>query len=505
MRGRLPQHEPSESTPRRLAMKTRPDFLSMNLSRRQMLRKTALAALCLGLPAARSLGQDIKAIQAAELTGDPIATGLSMPLQSMDFLREMTCAVVQSARVNPGEKRGGSPINTTGFTLIMPGGNYPSYWIRDFAMSLDSGYITAEEMLNHLRLTARCQNGSTARPLKNGLMIPPFAIPDHINFDGSAVFYPGTYSSGEDQGVGTFGIMPPIDDHYEFIHIAHTLYKTASQTGFLSETIDGLTILDRLIKAFDAPTTDPATDMVVTENKTRAVGFGFCDSIYFTGSLLFPSLLRYRAAGQLMDLCKASNQSSHLVRFKKIRENIVRHLVPTFGQPSKIDGWLMAATQIGRQADVWGTLYALHLSVLRDAGAKSARKTVANAVKNGTISCEGAVRHVPTDLDASPTSAWEKAGSPLNTYQNGAYWHTPTGWLIEALIPENSSLAQQIFDEYIAHLRKFDFRLGAKSQAPWECFGRNGQSAQNGVYMTSVALPWPILNHLSKAPKTSGH
>lgn len=472
---------------------------SLRFTRRQMLRQAAGAALTLGCGSsmARLWAQNPKANDVRGVTGGVLAKPkVLFPREALDFLRAMTRDVVQAARVKPDEKRGGSATNTTGSTLIMPGGNYPAFWMRDFALSLDSGFITAEEMGHHLRLAARCQNGPAPRPLKNGLVIPPFAIPDHINFDGSAAFYPGTYASGEDQGNGTYGFLPPVDDHYEFIHIADRLYHRTRQTDFLKESVNGLPLLERLLKAFEAPATDPVTELVVTQAKERAVGFGFCDSVYFTGAMLFPSLLRYRAAGQLLELCRAVGQTK-LDRFNQAREGIASNLAPTFGEPSRIGGWLLASTLVGRQPDVWGTLYALHLGALREDDARRARATIAEAVKSGIIALEGAVRHVPTDLDASPTSAWEKAACAHNTYQNGAYWHTPTGWLIEALAREHRPLAERIFQEYIQHLRQGDYRLGGKGRAPWECFGRNGKAAQNGVYMTSVALPWAVIQSLA--------
>jgi hypothetical protein len=99
------------------------------------------------------------------------------------------------------------------------------------------------------------------------------------------------------------------------------------------------------------------------------------------------------------------------------------------------------------------------------------------------------VRHVPTDHNASSKSAWERtAGVAINTYQNGAYWHTPTGWLIKAIRSRDPKLASKLQADYLVHLRKHDFRL-SKRHGPWECFGPSGY-AQNGVYMTSVTLPW---------------
>jgi hypothetical protein len=424
--------------------------------------------------------------------------------QDMEFLRALTRDVVAASRVQPGRKAGGSPTNACGFTLIMPGGrgSYPAFWIRDFAMSLESGFVTAQEMLNHLRLTARAQNGPAARQLKHGLIVPPHAIPDHINFDGGAVFYPGTYASGDDQGTGAYGILPPVDDHYEFVHIAWCLFRTTGRTDFLLEPIDGVPLLERLAAAFAAPRTEPQTGLVVTDAAQRAVGFGFCDAIYFTGQMLFPSLLRYRAAGQLAGLHQALEQPERASHYREIQQRIAGSLLPVFGDPARLQGWLMAATQVGRQPDVWGTAYALHLGAITGTAAQRAADTLSDAARRQTIVFQAAVRHVPTDFDASPTSAWERtAGVTLNTYQNGAYWHTPTGWLIEAVRRREPKLASQLFNDYIQHLRRGDFRLGPGHEAPWECFNPKGY-AQNGIYMTSVTLPCAVLaTPATPAPK----
>src|SRR5438034_9195321 len=112
------------------------------------------------------------------------------------FLRDIARDVVEASRVRPGQRVGDSPVNTTGHTLIRPGGRacYPAMWVRDFSMSLDAGLITPDEAKNHLELIVRSQNGSRERRLKSGAIIPPFAVPDHVNFDGGPVFYPGTMS-----------------------------------------------------------------------------------------------------------------------------------------------------------------------------------------------------------------------------------------------------------------------------------------------------------------------
>jgi hypothetical protein len=415
----------------------------------------------------------------------------------LQFLSDHTRATIDASRVLPYQSVARSVRNTTGQTLIRPGGRdcYPAFWVRDFAMSLDSRFIKSDETLHALKLIAKTQNGPTPRRLKSGALIPAGSIPDHILFDGSPVFYPGTMSPADDQGGEPFGTLPPADDHYEFIHIAHWLLSSTRNPSFLLEKINDVPILERMIKAFDVPTADPSTGgMFSTPANERAVGFGFYDIVHLTGSVLFPSLLRHRAALELADLLTAANQPG-ADQYQQIAASIRSHLVPIFSDSDKKHGWLLAATDIGRQPDVWSTLYALRLDLLPDDFAARARATIADAVTRNTITSQAAVRHIPTDHDFSRESAWQKTapGIPINTYQNGAYWHTPTGWLIWALAKSHPDLAQQIARDYITHLRRHDFRQGPQHGAPFECFTQDVAAPQNPVYMTSVAVPLSVL------------
>jgi hypothetical protein len=427
------------------------------------------------------------------------ASGHRLPRADLDFLRDMARDVVEASRVRPGSNGGGHwPLtNSCGFTLVTPGKDtYTAFWVRDFSMAVDSGFITVPELRNHLLLTCKAQNGATELRLANGLHVPPWAIPDHINYDGRPAYYPGTHASGQDQGAGACGRVPPIDDHYEFVHIAYAFWKATRDASIFKVQVNGVTVFERLGNAFASPTTDPKTGLAQTTEADRAVGFGFCDGETHTGKLLFASLLRYRAAGELAELAPALGHGESVARYKQIQKTIRANLAKTFAHPTTIAGWLRASTELSRQSDVWGTLFALHMGVLSRAEAAAARKTVAAAVRRGTITFEGGVRHVPTDLDFSKTTAWERSMSPRNTYQNGGYWHTASGWLFEALWKEDRPLALQVFGEMMTHLRAQDFRKGPGHGAPWEVYGRNGSARQNAVYMASVALPYGILSVL---------
>ncbi|HTL16264.1 MAG TPA: hypothetical protein VL793_03455 [Patescibacteria group bacterium] len=410
----------------------------------------------------------------------------------------MTIDVINASTVSPASNGGGRwPVtNSCGFALITPGKDtYTAFWIRDFSMASDSGLIPAPALGNHLLLICEVQNGPTEIRLAHGLHLPPWAIPDHINYDGRPSFFPGTYSSGDDQGQGTFGRLPPVDDHYEFIHIAYLYWRLSHDHKILEQPVKGVPILERLHRAFDCPACDPATGLVETTEQDRAVGFGFCDAEVHTGKLLFASLLRYRAAGELAQMDRDSGRRQQVSRFLAIQKSIQTALRLEFHDPAD-SGWLRASTGISRQPDVWGTLFALHLRVLSHVDAAMARKAVAIAARSGTIVFDGAVRHVPTNMDFNSTTAWERSVSPLNTYQNGGYWHTASGWLIEALWSADKPLARQVFAAMMLHLRGADFRKEAGSGAPWEVWGPRENVRQNPVYMASVALPYSILKGL---------
>ena len=389
--------------------------------------------------------------------------GEGLPEGDLAFLRDMTRDVVEASRVKPSSNGGGHwPLtNSCGFTLITPGKDtYTAFWVRDFSMSVDSGFITSEKLRNHLLLICQAQNGPSDLRLANGLHVPPWAIPDHINYDGRPSNYPGSYSSGQNQGNGACGRVPPIDDHYEFVHIAYTCWKATRDATLFRIQVKGATVFDRLEKAFASPTTDPETGLAETTEADRAVGFGFCDGETHTGKLLFASLLRYRAAGELAELASALGHRERVAGYRQIQKTIRVNLARTFSDPDHRDGWLRASTGLSCQPDVWGTLFALHLRVLDRPHADAARKTVTDAVRRGTITLEGGVRQVPTDRDFSQTTAWERSMCAINTYQNGGYWHTASGWLIEALWKQDRPLALQVFAEMLAHLRAQDFRQG---------------------------------------------
>ena len=113
---------------------------------------------------------------------------------------------------------------------------------------------------------------------------------------------------------------------------------------------------------------------------------------------------------------------------------------------------LRASTGISAQADVWATSLAINLGVLTGQSRLKAAQYLRDAYVKGELSQKGNIRHVVQSDDFSATSAWEKSVVPINTYQNGAYWGTPVGWVCHAIAYVDLPSAQKLAKEFIQEL-----------------------------------------------------
>lgn len=419
--------------------------------------------------------------------GQQVESKTLLSKSDFEFLEGLTRDVLESSRIYPGQKI--SPDfggNNTGGVLIRPGGRtcYPAFWIRDYAMSLESGFVTDEEQKHMLLLTASTQCDQSWIT-KAGSMIPLGAIADHIRIDDSKpIFYPGTYDFNN-QGGKNWGMVPPYCDQYFFIHMACYYVKTTSFTNFLLNEINGVRLIDRLEMAYKVPPTQQDGVIVYTTDDFRGVDFGFRDAIYITGNLCFPSLLKYRASVEMAELFELINRKDKAVVYRALAQRLKNEIPQLF---SDHRGMLLASTGKSKQADVWSTALAVYLGVLEGERMKKASRFLSEAYKNGTLSSRGNIRHLLTCDDFNDSTAWESSLAGKNTYQNGAYWGTPAGWVCNAIAKVDVSAAKHLAKEYIDDLRAGDYRKGAEYGAPWECY--NKDNPQNAVYLTTVASPY---------------
>ncbi|MBN8787340.1 MAG: hypothetical protein J0I84_09625 [Terrimonas sp.] len=405
------------------------------------------------------------------------------------FLKTITSAVIDSSRIFPGQAIPSFGENNTGGVLIRPGGRnaYPSFWIRDYAMALETGFITAKEQKHMLLLAASTQCDQTWIT-KNGSLIPLGAIADHIRIDNSLpIYYPGTYSY-EEQGTKQFGTTPPYCDQFYFVHMAYNYVKTTSDVVLLNKDINGTRLIDRLEIAFKVPPVRADNHIVYTNDAFRGVDFGFRDAEEITGDLCFASLLKYRAASEMAELFTMIHQPLKADRYKQIASAIKKALPSTFADEK---GMLRASTGKSKQADTWSTAYAVWLNVLEGDDLTKACQALSDAYEKGTLAYKGNIRHILITDDFNEKTAWEISLSRKNEYQNGAYWGTPTGWVCYAIALVNQKNAQQLAKAYIDDLRENDFRKGGEAAAPYECFYPPSHQ-QNPLYMTTVACPYIV-------------
>ena len=407
------------------------------------------------------------------------------------YLKELTRDVVESSRIVPGQKIADEfGPNNTGGTLIRPGGRscYPAFWIRDYAMSLESGFVTSEEQ-KHMLLLAASTQCDQPWITNGGSMVPVGAIADHIRIDDSKpIFFPGTYDFNG-QGNKKWGMTPPYCDQFFFIHMAYYYMKTTSDFQLLTTEINGVRLIDRMEMAFKVPPTRQNGVIVYTTDDFRGVDFGFRDAESITGQLCMPSLLKYKSAMQLAELFDKINRTDKADTYRNLAMRLKDEIPRVFADKR---GMLLASTGKSKQADIWSTALAVYYGILEGDSQEKTCRFLRDAYKKGTLANRGNIRHVLTTDDYNESTVWESSLTEKNSYQNGAYWGTPTGWVCDAIARVDIEAAKQLAKEYIDDLRAGDYRKGTDFGAPWECY--NSKSAQNAVYLTTVSCPYIVFS-----------
>lgn len=438
---------------------------------------------------------------AGMVAADSIAAGPLLSDADEVAWREEAGRIVSSARLDPGQTSG-KWRNNTPFILHVPGGNmgYPAFWVRDAAMMLGGEFINADELAGWIRLissTIRAEDWQV-RP---GVLVPAYTVPDHINFDGRATYFPGNYETGAKQGGKPWGNFPPLDDQFYFLTMIYRHWKvTGNLALFRSKvnTASGEMPLSELCgRVYRAAPEDPETALVFAGNveTENAKDFGFCDAESKSGKLLFPSLLKYAAARELAEMFAALGRDSSASPYRRdarlLKASVARVFFRASQQPgegqSSREGWLHSATGIGAQPDVWGSAFALWSGVLSDEIALPVARALVRAYLDKTAVREGCVRQILT-TDRTNHGGWQVSVSPVGVYQNGGYWGTPAGWYIAAMWRSDRNAASAMARDYIQFLR-IHRRSDGRSEA-WEWFNPDTGRNSNPLYVATVALPY---------------
>lgn len=389
-------------------------------------------------------------------------------------------AITQQTETEFGGERKTEPV------LVPTFDKYPSIWVRDVAMNIECGLVDAELIKKHIVYFAKyAQNGSEDLILKNNLVVPAWTVADHLNYNGKPVYYPGTYSDGNDQGTGEFGYYPSMDDNYYLIHMVYVYIKQSGDYAILDEECIGMTLADRMKKAWEGYHIDEKTDLCYSHLPFYTVDWGFTDSIVKSGLLMFPSLLRYQSAVEMSELCKNIGDTElseyYITHADRVKNNILKY----FWDGS---GWLYSATELCHQYDVWGTAYAIYIGILPKELEKRAVDTIADSYKKGHISVHGYLRMIRTVDDDKFGQSWQATYTLLTkpgNYQNGGYWASASGWLFYALYKSDVALAEECIDKFVKHTKQYE-----KDGAPFEFINKSSTYWEGKLAGTCATLPY---------------
>ena len=261
--------------------------------------------------------------------------------------------------------------------------------------------IAADEVAGWARLVASTQAGPDGLKLANGLSVPPYSIPDHLTLSGEPCWFPGA-GAGYDQGDGKFGFLPPADNPFYFIQMVREHLRQTGNGALLGAQVKTAwgteTLAEACTRAFDSVEVDANGLVVVGNGPTDwRVDWGFADTVHKTGACLMPSVLRWRAAKDLVLLFAALNDRTQIAKYDQIARDLPLAIANAFYHPldkenGKDVGMLYSATGQGHKDDIWASAYAVAIGAVRTRTAVAVAQHLRIVYQAGGTVVEGHVR-----------------------------------------------------------------------------------------------------------------
>lgn len=301
-----------------------------------------------------------------------------------------------------------------GTVLFTPDGqgNYGALWTRDFSYMVENAYhlLEPDEVRAAILYLLRGQRADGC-------------IPDRVQVDGTAV-----YSAGPtDAPLGD----PPTDNAQFMVHLVYDYVQHSGDLAFARQHLASLR------RALDSVPRS-SNGLVYIPPGRRRSPYGFTDTVAKTGELCFSSLLYWTACEKMAELCARCGEggATYLDRSAEIERGLDRLWDPEVGA-------YRAATGDCRQVDVWASAFALYIGVAQ--GERREHLLAFLRDHYDEIVWRGQVRHLLRG------EHWEKLLIPVaaETYQNGAYWATASGWVWDALCQVDDSLVDRLLADLL--------------------------------------------------------
>jgi hypothetical protein len=333
---------------------------------------------------------------------------------------------------------------------------YEAFWLRDFAYTLEGSIdsYSDEELREACKIFIR------------GIRADGAGV-DCVKFDCLPIYKPG---------FGTMGANPVADGSQFTIAVAWHTYQKTKDSEFLGETIDVL------IKTMNAVPRNPETRLVhIKDDEWDRCPYGFTDTVRMQGDILFCSLLYVEASHRLSDLLNAVDRKDDAAGWKREADAVAKSIREVFWDSQT--GLFRAATIRCREHHIWGSAFAVYLGVADD----SQSRAIARYFRDNypQIVQKGQIRHLPGGV------YWEMCVAAHDTYQNGAFWATPTGWFVYTLDIVDPKLANQTVIDLVTDFREngaCEWVFGEKHRLP--------------NYLASTSLPLAGIRAMIKHRKT---
>jgi len=320
---------------------------------------------------------------------------------------------------------------------------YEAFWLRDYVYTLEGSIesYSDRELLDAGRLFIKSMRADGA-----GV--------DCVKFDGQPIYKPG---------FGTLGANPVADGSQFTVAVVWHTYQKTRDLKFLEENIDAL------IRTMRSVPKNPKTKLVhIKDDDWDCCPYGFTDTVRMQGDVLFCSLLYVEAGRRLSELLDVVGRKEEAAAWKSEAEVVAGNIREVFWDERV--GLFRAATIRCKEHHIWGSAFAVYLGVAD----KSQSMAIARYFKNNysQIVQNGQIRHLPGGI------YWEMCVAGQDTYQNGAYWATPTGWFVYTLDLVDSALADRTVIDMVS-----DFKEGGA------CEWILGEKRRLPNYLASASLP----------------
>ena len=312
---------------------------------------------------------------------------------------------------------------------------YEAFWLRDYAYTLEGaiGCYCETELIDACRLfvgSMRCDGAGV----------------DCVKFDGTRIYKPG---------YGSMGTHPVADGSQFTVSVAWHTYRRTEDVELLTA------IIEPLLKTMDAVPRNADNGLVhirASDGWDRCP-YGFTDTIRKQGDVLFCSLLYVQAGRQLSDLLEVLGREAEARDRRRESQDVAASIRSVFWDSDV--GLFRAATDTCREHDIWGSALAVYLEVADRAQSSAIAEYFDKHYRE--IVQDGQIRHLPGGV------YWEQTTCQRDTYQNGAYWATPTGWFVYTLDLVHPALADRTVIDMANHFKRYgacEWIMGGTRRVP---------------------------------------